>query len=113
MATSNSWNTILTANTEAHNGWGAFYETIVVENLDASAVVWIATDGSAATVGGADLDAVGPGETAVFSNRQPKLKAITSAPGSTAQEMLDPASGSLTFVSVISSGAVEIVVSPQ
>jgi hypothetical protein len=114
MTTSNSWTTTLSASTEAHNGWNdTYYETIIVENLDASSPVSVTTDGSTATVGANGEDVVLPGQVGVFSNQQPRQDHVTTAPGSTSQQLTVPASGSLTYVSLISSGTPTVVVSPQ
>ena len=115
MASANSWTVTLDANTEAHAGWDVFADTIIVEHLgdSASSPVYIATDGSAATVGGDGLDVVLPGEVAVFSNQQPKQDHVTTAAGSTSQQLTVPESGYLTFCSVISSGTPQLVVSVQ
>jgi hypothetical protein len=113
VASSNSWNATLAANTEAHNGWASiFYEYILIENMTAG-VVWVATDGTTATVAGANLGAIPANSSLLVSNRQPKLSKVTTAAGSTDQALINPASGSPTYVSAITSGSGQIVVSPQ
>jgi hypothetical protein len=112
MSTSNCWQTTLAANVEQHNGWPVFYEWIEVTNLGGSPV-WLATDGTPATVSGAGLDVVPANSTVMVANRQPKLVDFLEEAGSTAQHLADPPSGSLTYVSLIGSGTPQVVVSPQ
>jgi hypothetical protein len=109
--TSNSQQVTLTANTEAHLTWSVYYEAIQVANLGSSPV-WLTTDGTAATASETGADCCPANSTIVVANRQPKLKAISSASGSTAQVLTAPSSGSLTYVSLISTGTPQVVVSP-
>jgi hypothetical protein len=113
MTTADSWTTTLEAATEAHHGWDVFADSIIVEHLGGPDPVWVCVDGSVAAVGANGEDVVLPGEVAVFSNQQPKQDHVTTAAGSTSQQLTTPASGSLTYVSVISSGTPQIVVSVQ
>jgi hypothetical protein len=106
----------LTANTETHlESTDTRYNLIEIENQDPSAVVWVACDGTTATVAGDGCLAVLPGETLGFGN----LLALGNAgvpgevPGDgwTAQQfVVDPAVGYLTYISLISSGTPSVTV---
>jgi hypothetical protein len=121
--TSNSQNVTLTASTASALHWAEWFDYLVVTNLDASAVVWATTDGSAASVSETGAIAIPPSSTVTIANRQAKPawytpgENMTSSTGVTSQDNENgvnlPASGYGTYVSLISSGTPQVVVSPQ
>lgn len=116
--TSNSQNVTLAASTEQHVTWNEWFEFIAITNLGTTAV-WVCTDGSTATVGETGADVVLPGAVATFPNRQPLPNAdvpgtvYSSGPGIGWQAQKGYAGTNLTYVSLISSGTPQVVVSPQ
>ena len=119
--TSNSQNVTLTANTESHLTWAEWFDWLEIQVIG-SGTVWIATDGSTVTSAETGADVCIANSTIVVPNRQARPAWFTPgqdmslSTGATPQQSQNgsnlPASGHGTYVSLISSGTPQVVVTP-